>query len=127
MHADKWSPAASVFVALCLLEVEPALTAVRVVGLEFLLKVAVLVPIFAGCVGLVLWTLAYDRKYHRDPWPGRLTWAAAALVLGGFWTFEPMAWAGAGLLAGAATWNQVLVGRLNERRRRAREVGKRLS
>lgn len=126
MHADKWSPVASLFVALCLLEVEAALEVVRFLGLDFFLKVAVLVPFFAGFVGLVVWTLGYDRTYHRNPWPVRLTWIAAALVLGGFWTLAPLAWAGVALLAGAAVWNQVLVGRLNEQRRRAREVGRRL-
>lgn len=126
MHTDKWAPVASLFFALCLLEVEPALEAVRFVGLDFFLKVAVLVPFFVGSVGLTLWTLGYDRTYHRNPWPVRLTWIAAALVLGGFWTVEVVAWIGVALLAGAAVWNQVLVGGLNERRRRAREVGKRL-
>lgn len=126
MHTDKWSPLAAVFVALCLLEVGAALEVVRFLGLDFFLKVAVLVPLFAGFVSLVIWTLAYDRTYHRNPWPGRLTWLAAALVLGGFWTVELVAWAGVAVLAGAVVWNQVLVGRLSERRRRAREVGRRL-
>lgn len=126
MHTDKWAPPAGAFVALCLLEFGPVLEVVRFLGLDFLLKVAVLVAIFAGLAALAVWTLAYDRTYHRNPWPVRLTWLAGALVLGGFWTVEAAAWAGVGLLLAAPVWNRVLVGRLSERRRRARDVGRRL-
>lgn len=126
MHMDKWSPVVCLFVALCLLEVGPVVDAVHSVGLGFFLDLPVLVSVFIGLAAVVLWSLANDRLYHRNPWPGRLTWAAAALVLAGVWTVPPVGWAGAMLIAGAATWNQVLIGRLSERKRRARELNRRL-
>lgn len=126
MHMDKWSPVACLFVALCLLQVGPVVGAVRGVGLGFVLDLPVLLSVFVGLAVVVLWSLVSDRMYHRDPWPGRLTWAAAALVLAGVWTVPPVGWTGAVLLAGAAAWNQVLIGRLSERKRRARELNRRL-
>lgn len=126
MHMDKWSPVACLFVALCLLQVGPVVDAVRGVGLGFFLDLPVLLSVFVGLAAVVLWSLANDRMYHRNPWPGRLAWAAAALVLAGVWTVPSVGWSGAALLAGAATWNQVLIGRLSERKRRARELNRRL-
>lgn len=125
MHSDKWSPVASLAAGLCLLEVEPAVSALRFVGLGFLLDFTVLVVVFLALTGIFLWTLARDRPYHRDPWPGRLAWAGLAGVLAGVWVAAPVGWAGLALLAGAAIRNQLLVARLSERRRRARETNRR--
>lgn len=126
MHADKWSPVASLVAGLCLLEVEPVLEALRFVGLGFLLDVTVLVVLFLALTGVVLWSVARDRLYHRDPWPGRLGWAGLVAVLAGVWVVDPVGWAGLALLAGAVIRNRVLLGRMSERRRRARETNRRL-
>lgn len=126
MHADKWGPAGSIFVALCVLDVGPAVALVAAVALEGLLIDPILLPLLAALLGATLWSLAVDRRYHRNPWTSRLAWVAAALTFGGGWAYPPAAWAGIVLLAGAVAYNQVLVGRLSERRRRAREVGQTL-
>lgn len=126
MHAEKWAPAAAAVVALCLLEVGPALAVVSALGLDVLLAEVILLPLLAAFLGLTLWALASDRTYHRDRGPTRLGWAAAALLLPGAWLFAPVAWLGLVLLAAAAAWNLVLLGRLSERRRRARETGRKV-
>lgn len=126
MHADKWGPAGSVFVALCALEVGPAVAVVSAVALDGLLIDPILLPLLAALLGVTLWSLAVDRRYHRNPWTSRLAWIAAALLFGGVWLHPAPAWVGMALLAAAAVHNQVLVGQLSDRRRRAREVGQRL-
>lgn len=126
MHADKWAPAGAVFVALCLLDVGPAVALVSVVALEGLLTEAILLPLLGVMLGATAWSLAIDRRYHKDPWPSRLGWTGAALTFGGYWLHPLAVWAGVVALAAAAVRNQVLVGRLSARRARAREVGREL-
>jgi len=126
MHAEKWAPAAAVFTALCLVGLGPVTGLVSTLGLGVILTEVILVPLLAACLGLTLWALATDRTYHRERGPTRLVWAAAAVMLGGYWLLEPLVWVGIALVAGAAVWNQVLVGRLSERRRRAREAGRKV-
>lgn len=126
MHADKWAPVGSIVAGLCLLEVGPVTATVSAVGLGFVLDDAILLPLLVALLGATIWTLAIDRRYHRSPWPSRLAWLSAALIVAGHWTPAAVGWAGVVALAGAAAWNRVLVGRLSERRRRAREVGQRL-
>lgn len=126
MHAGKWAPAGAVVSALCLLELAPLTGFLRAVGGGFLLEVWILLPLLALFLGVTLWTLANDRRYHRSAVPSRLAWAASLLVPAGWWLWTPAAWAGLALLAAAGTWNAVLVGRLSGRRARAREVGRKL-
>lgn len=126
MHADKWAPAASVFVALCLLEVDAAVAVVAALALDGLLVDPILLPLLAALLGVTLWSFAVDRRYHRNRWTSRLGWAAAGLMFGGAWVHPAPVWLGTALLVAAAAFNQVLVSRLSERRRRAREVGQRL-
>lgn len=126
MHAEKWAPAAAVFTALCLVGLDPVIGLVSTLGLGVILTEVILVPLLAACLGLTLWALATDRTYHRERGPTRLVWAAAAVMLGGYWVLESLVWVGIALVAAAAAWNQVLVGRLSERRRRARETGRKV-
>lgn len=126
MHADKWAPLGAVLAAFCLLEVGPVVSAVSAVGLGALLDLWVLLPLFLALLGVTLWSLAIDRRYHRSPAPSRLTWLAGALVLAAYWTADVLAWVGVAALAAAAVWNHMLVDRLPERRARAREVSRRL-
>lgn len=124
-HAEKWGPLLAILAALCLLEFGPAVTLLSFASLRVLLSDVILVPLLAAGTGATLWALASDRYYHRERGPSRAGWAAA-LLLGSFWLSPLAAWIGVGLLAGAATWNLVLVSRLPERRSRARETGRKL-
>lgn len=126
MHADKWAPAAAVLLALCLAGVEAVTGTLRTLGLGFLLEDAVLLPLLGGLLGAAVWSLAVDRRYHRVAGPTVTSLAAAGLVFAGVWLGPAPALAGAGLLAGAAVWNHVLVGRLSEQRARAREADRKL-
>lgn len=126
MHAEKWAPAAAVVTALCLVGLDPVTGLVSTLGLGVILTEVILVPLLAAFLGLTLWALATDRTYHRERGPTRLVWAAAAVMLGGYWVLESLLWVGIALVVAAAAWNQVLVGRLTERRRRAREAGRKV-
>mgnify|MGYP006298581193 CR=1 FL=1 len=126
MRRETWAPAGAVLSALCLLELGPITGFLRSVGGGFLLELWIVLPLLALFLAVTLWTLATDRRYHRSPAPSRLSWAATALMAGGWGLWKPAAWAGVALLAGAAVWNVVLVRRLTGRRARAREVGRKL-
>lgn len=126
MHAEKWAPFGAVLVALCLLEFGPVTTVLSALGLGVLLADVILLPLLVALAAVTIWALAEDRAYHRERGPTRVAWASAVLLLGGWWLLEPAAWLGVVLVAAAAVWNLVLVGRLSERRRRARETGRKV-
>lgn len=126
MHAEKWAPVAVVFFGLCLLGMGPVVELVRAIGLGVVLDPVLLLPLLGTAFALTLWALANDRVYHRERGPGRLTWFAAGLALAGHWLLEPLLWAAVAAVAVAAAWNLVLVARLSERRRRARETGRKV-
>lgn len=126
MHADKWAPVGGILAALCLLDVGAVTGPLTAIGLGFVLDDAILLPLLAALLGATIWTLAIDRRYHRSPWPSRLSWLGTILVFAGLWTPGLVGWGGVAALAGATVWNRVLVSRLSGRRRRAREVGQKL-
>ncbi len=126
MHADRWAPWSSVVFALFLTDAGPVVDLATAVGLGALLEPTVLLPLLALLLGTTLWSLATDRRYHRDPSPARLTWAGAALVFAGHWLATAAIWLGAALVAAAAVWNRRAVAGLSAERARAREVDRRL-
>lgn len=126
MHEDKWAPWGSVFLALCLVAWGPLVDLLAALGLGGLLEPTVLLPSLALLLGVTLWSLATDRRYHRDPIPSRLAWAGTALIFAGHWLAAPAVWAGAALVGGAAVWNRRSVAGLSRERARAREADRRL-
>ena len=126
MHADRWAPWTAVVLALFLTGAGPVVDVASSLGLGPLLEPTVLLPLLALVLGVTLWSLATDRRYHREPVPSRLAWAGAVLIFAGHWLAGPAIWAGAALVAGAAVWNRREVGGLSRERARAREVDRRL-
>lgn len=126
MHADRWAPWSAVILAVCLTGAEPVVGVVAALGLEPLLDPTVLLPVLALVLGVTLWSLATDRRYHREPVPSRMAWAGTALVFAGHWLATAAVWLGAALVAGAAVWNRRAVQGLSPERSRAREADRRL-
>lgn len=126
MHADKWAPWSAVFFALCLADVGPLVDLLAALGLEGLADPTVLLPLLALLLGVTLWSLSTDRRYHRDPLPSRLAWAGTAAIFAGHWLAAPVTWAGAALVAGATFLNRRGVAGLSPERARSREVDRRL-
>ncbi len=126
MHADRWAPWSSVFFSVFLTGAEPVRGLASGLGLTALLEPTVLLPLLALLLGVTLWSLATDRRYHRNPNPSRTAWAGTALVFAGHWTVAALTWAGAALVAAAAVWNSREVRDLGPERARARAADRRL-
>lgn len=126
MHADRWAPWSAVFFAVCLTGAEPVTGLVTALGLGPLLEPTVLLPLLALLLGVTQWSLATDRRYHRDPNPSRTAWAGTALVFAGHWLAPALTWTGALLVAGATVWNRREIAGLSPERARAREADRRL-
>lgn len=111
MSASKWGPPGSIFTALCCLGVSPVLGALSAVGLGFLLRDAILIPLLALFLGLTIWGLRREHARHGRAGPERLSWLAAALTLAGLWMSALVAGLGLALLVAASLWSLLLTRR----------------
>lgn len=68
-HGDKWGPLGSIFAALCCLGAAPVLAAVSALGLGFLIKDIILVPLLLFFLGVTIWALRRDRNRHGRSGP----------------------------------------------------------
>lgn len=100
----------SLFVGACCLGVAPLIGALSAVGLGFLIRDAVLIPLLVIMLGFTLWALWSSRQIHHLEGPMYLGLAGALLAFAGLWIYVPLSWAGFIGLVGASIWD--LVGRL---------------
>lgn len=108
MHADKWAPLGAIFAALCVLEVRPATVILSFLGLDFLLRDVVLIPVLVAFLAISLTAFHADRGRHSRTGPVLLAWPASALSIVGLWLPSHTGYAvgtGLALLAVAALWN----------------------
>lgn len=105
MHADKWAPLGAIFTALCALGVRPATVILSFLGLDFLIRDAVLIPALVGFLLLSLAAFHGDRDRHGRAAPILLGWAGAVLSVAGLWISSYVVVLGLGLLVIAALWN----------------------
>lgn len=126
MHADRWAPWSAVLFALLLTGAGPVVDVATALGLRPLLEPTVLLPLLGLLLGTTLWSLATDRRYHRNQNPSRMAWAGTVLVFAGHWLMTAVIWLGAAMVAAATLWNRSLVARLSPERARSREADRRL-
>jgi mercuric ion transport protein len=74
-NLDKIGIAGSIFAALCCLGFPALLAIVSAIGLGFIVKDAILIPLLLVFLGVTLLGLYLGTRHHHEPW---------ALVLGGF-------------------------------------------
>lgn len=111
MKADVWGPVGAAVAAACCLGFAPVVTALTAIGLGFLLRDAILVPVLALFLGLTLWQLVRDRRRHDRSGPVLVGALASALTVGGIWISGLVVGLALAALFGAALWNLRLVWR----------------
>lgn len=111
MNPSRWGPLASVVTGLCCLGAAPVIAALSAVGLGFIIRDAILIPLFAFFLGVTIWGLHRERVRHGRAGPERLGWLAALASLAGLWLSGIVVGIGLALLLAASVWNVLLVRR----------------
>lgn len=101
--------AGSALALLCCAGVAPVLGLVSAIGLGFLLKDAVLLPLLVLGLAVTLWGIRRGRHCHGRAAPWALGWAGCALTVVGLVAWVPLAFAGLALVIAASLWNVVAV------------------
>ncbi len=97
----------SLLVGGCCLGVAPLIAAFGAVGLGFLIRDAVLIPLLVLVLGFTVWALWSSRKLHHLDGPTYLGLASAVVAFAGLWVYVPLSWTGFIGLVGASSWDLV--------------------
>lgn len=98
------------FVALlCCAGVAPVLGLLTSIGLGFLLKDAVLIPLLGMALAITLWGLWQGRRCHGRSAPLLLGGVASVVSLGGLFLWAPLAFLGFAAVFAAGLWNILAV------------------
>lgn len=82
------------FALLCCAGVAPVLGLLAAIGLGFLIRDAVLVPLLIVALGVTVWGLRQGRRCHGRGSPLLLGLGGAALAVGGLYLWVPLAFVG---------------------------------
>ncbi len=99
----------SAFSLLCCAGFAPVLGVLSAIGLRFLIRDAVLIPLLVLALGLTLRGLWQGRRCHGRNGPWVLGLAASALTLGGLSLWVPLAFAGFVAVSVASVWSVLAV------------------
>lgn len=97
----------AVITGACCLGFAPLLAALSAVGAGFLIRDAILVPLFVLFLGFTLWSLWSSRSKHHRPGPFYLGLSSAAVAFAALWFFVPLAYAGLAGFISASVWDIV--------------------
>lgn len=103
--------AGSVIAGACCLGFAPLLTALGALGAGFLIRDAILIPLFVLFLGFTLWTLWRSRVKHHHGGPFYLGLGSAVVAFAALWFFVPLAYAGLAGFISAALWDIVALRR----------------
>ena len=106
-HLDKIGVGGSLFAALCCLGFPALLSLLLAVGLGFLIKDAVLIPLLVAFLVVALVGLALGMRHHHRPW-ALILGAAGAIV-----TFVSVGIKPSGLFAGIGIAGLIVASLLN--------------
>ena len=95
----------SALALLCCAGFVPVLGALSAIGLGFLIKDAVLIPLLVLALGLTLWGLSHGRRCHGRTAPWVVGLVASALTVSGLFLWVPLAFAGLAAVVMASVWN----------------------
>lgn len=93
------------FALLCCAGVAAALGLLSAIGLGFLIRDTVLVPLLLVALGVTGWALWQGRRYHGRSSLLLLGLGGAALAVGGLYLWVPLAFIGFGAVVLASLWN----------------------
>ncbi len=99
----------SAFALLCCAGVAPVLGVVSAIGLGFLIKDAVLIPLLILALAVTLWGIQQGHRCHGRNAPRVLGWAGSGLTVSGLFLWVPLAFAGFAAVVGASVWNVLAV------------------
>ncbi len=94
---------------LCCVGFAPALGLLSAIGLGFLIKDAVLIPLLVLALGLTLWGLWQGRRCHGRDAPWVLGLVGSALTVSGLFLWVPLAVAGFAAVTLASVWSVLAV------------------
>jgi len=103
--------AGSVVAGACCLGFAPLLAALGAVGAGFLIRDAILIPLFVLFLAFTLWTLWRSRAKHHRPGPFHLGLGSAVVAFAALWFYVPLAYAGLAGFVTAAVWDIVALRR----------------
>jgi mercuric ion transport protein len=99
----------STFALLCCAGVAPVIGLVSAIGLGFLIKDAVLIPLMVLALALTMWGIRQGRRCHGRNSPWVLGWVGVGLTVAGVFLWVPLAFAGFAVVIGASVWNILAV------------------
>jgi len=99
----------SVLAGACCLGFAPLLAVLTAMGAGFLLRDAILIPLFVFFLGFTLWSLWRSRSRHLQAGPFYLGLASAITAFAALWFFTPLAYAGLAGFVGAAVWDMIAI------------------
>lgn len=97
------------FALVCCVGFAPALGLLSALGLGFLIKDVVLIPLLLLALGLTLWGLRQGRRCHGRSAPWVLGLVGSALTVSGLFLWVPLAVAGFALVIVAGGWSALAV------------------
>jgi mercuric ion transport protein len=100
---------ASAVALVCCAGVAPALGLVSAIGLGFLLKDAVLIPLLVVALAVTAWGLRQGRRCHGRNGPLALGLLASVITVAGLFISVPLAIVGFGALLVSSVWNILAV------------------
>jgi mercuric ion transport protein len=112
-HADKVGILGATFAAVCCLGISAVLSVVTAIGLGFLIKDAILLPLLILSLAVALWGLFSGWKRHHNAAPlvlGVLA-SAALVVFSYFHQSRPLAFASIAALVAASILNIIFLRR----------------
>ena len=103
--------ASSVFFGACCLGLTPLVAALTAAGAGFLIRDAILIPLFVLSLAFTLWSLWRSRARHGRQGPFYFGLTSAVVAFAALWLFTPLAWAGLAGFFAAAVWDVVALRR----------------
>ena len=95
----------AVIAGACCLGFTPLLAALIASGAGFLIRDAILVPLFVLSLAFTLWSLWGSRATHRQPGPFYLGLGGAVIAFAALWFFAPLAYTGLAGFIAATVWD----------------------
>ena len=97
----------SVLSGACCLGFAPLLAGLSAIGAGFLVRDAILIPLFVVFLAYTVWVLWASRKVHGLAGPFNLGVGAAIVAFATLWFLAPLSYAALAALIAANVWNIV--------------------
>ncbi len=106
---ELWGSIGSVLTGACCLGFAPLVGLLGAVGAGFLIRDAVLIPLFVLSLAFTLWALWRARARHGDRRPFLLGLVSAVVAFASLWLLAPLAWLGLAGVVAASVWDILLL------------------